>query len=79
MRQAGLKPKSHSSGVYWVRATGSARRGKSKETESEHDEDYHFLDKDKDGIVSFWEIADPVVTWVGVIFVFGFLIWLEIS
>jgi hypothetical protein len=30
MRQAGLKPKSHKSGVYWTRAT--ARTGRAKQT-----------------------------------------------
>jgi len=42
MRQAGLKPKSHSSGVYWIRASSSP--GGSKETVSEttHDD---ILDK----------------------------------
>ena len=79
MRQAGLKPKSHSRGVYWVRANGSTKRGKGKQEEIDHDEDYHFLDKDRDGIVSFWEAAEFIVTWCGVIFVFGFLIWLELS
>ena len=27
MRQAGLKPKSHNSGVYWVRAHGGGSKG----------------------------------------------------
>jgi len=78
MRQGGMKPKSHSNGVYWVRASGSTRKGRGKE-EIDNGEDYHFLDKDRDGIVTFWEVADFILTWGGVIFVFGFLIWLEYS
>lgn len=31
MRQGGMKPKSHSSGVYWVRANANSGGGKSKE------------------------------------------------
>jgi hypothetical protein len=30
MRQGGLKPKSHSSGVYWVRANANSGNGSSK-------------------------------------------------
>jgi len=34
MRQAGLKPKNHSSGVYWVRASsGTSAGGKQEESE----------------------------------------------
>ncbi len=34
MRQAGLKPKNHSSGVYWVRASsGNSTGGKQEENE----------------------------------------------
>tara|TARA_Y100001938_G_C7884041_1_gene326445 strand:+ start:39 stop:218 length:180 start_codon:yes stop_codon:yes gene_type:complete len=42
MRQAGLKPKNHNSGVYWVRASsspGGERQVKSEEPAS------HMLDK----------------------------------
>lgn len=31
MRQAGLKPKSHSSGVYWTRANAKSGGGRTKE------------------------------------------------
>lgn len=34
MRQAGLKPKNHSSGVYWVRASSGTSAGE-KQEESE--------------------------------------------
>jgi len=33
MRQAGLKPKNHSSGVYWVRAASGKGKAESKESE----------------------------------------------
>ena len=34
MRQAGLKPKNHSSGVYWIRASsGTSAGGKQEESE----------------------------------------------
>ena len=42
MRQAGLKPKSHNSGVYWVRA--SANPGGAK-AEPAPERDTHMLDK----------------------------------
>ena len=32
MRQAGFKPKSHDSGVYWVRANASSNSGGDKPT-----------------------------------------------
>ena len=32
MRQAGFKPKSHDSGVYWVRANASSKGGEGKPT-----------------------------------------------
>lgn len=49
MRQAGLKPKSHSSGVYWVRANANTGGGGKKT--KEHDPN----DFDGDGVVSKWE------------------------
>ena len=36
MRQAGLKPKSHSSGTYWVRANANRAINGEKVTISEH-------------------------------------------
>ena len=36
MRQAGLKPKSHNSGVYWIRASGQpGGHGDAKDKEQE--------------------------------------------
>ena len=51
MRQAGFKPKSHSSGVYWVRANAKTRKGGT----STPDEDDNINDINGDGIVSSWE------------------------
>jgi len=48
MRQGGMKPKSHSSGVYWVRA--NARNGGGKKTEAHDPNDFN-----NDGVVSKWE------------------------
>ena len=68
MRQAGLKPKSHSSGTYWVRANASNKRGKGTEEETTHLK----WDIDGDGQVKPWEVA---VKWgcFGIGF-FGYLI-----
>ncbi len=49
MRQAGLKPKSHSSGVYWVRANAKSGGG-GKKTEEHAPNDFN-----NDGVVSKWE------------------------
>jgi hypothetical protein len=49
MRQAGMKPKSHSSGVYWVRANANTGGG-DKKTEKHDPNDF-----DGDGVVSKWE------------------------
>ena len=32
MRQAGMKPKNHSSGVYWIRANANSRSSSQSET-----------------------------------------------
>lgn len=54
MRQAGLKPKSHSSGVYWVRANAkSANPNKKKDPVQEVEEAW--IDRNGDGKVSFLE------------------------
>jgi len=50
MRQAGLKPKSHSSGVYWTRA--SAKSGKGKEKKKPNPDNFHPADENMDGEVS---------------------------
>lgn len=77
MRQGGMKPKSHSSGTYWVRANGSNK--KTKQGPKKNEEDYHFLDTNQDGQVDGWEISRFIFTWVGVVAVIGWLIWLEYS
>ena len=81
MRQGGMKPKGHNSGVYWVRATGNTGGGKVKKKLGEKipDEDTHFLDSDGDGHVSFEEWANFIVVTTGVIAVFGWLIYLEFT
>ena len=75
MRQGGMKPKGHNSGVYWVRANGSNKKTK----HGPQDEDTHFLDDNNDGEIDGWEASRFVLTWIGVIAVFGWLIWLEYS
>jgi len=81
MRQGGLKPKGHNSGVYWVRANASQGGGKTKTKkklgEEIPDEELHFLDADGDGHVSFEEWASFILVSVGVIAVFAWLIWLN--
>tara|TARA_Y100000592_G_C5439394_1_gene302557 strand:- start:285 stop:527 length:243 start_codon:yes stop_codon:yes gene_type:complete len=77
MRQAGLKPKSHSSGVYWVRANGSTKGGKGKQEESDHNEDFQFLDFDHDGKVDLWDIAGWIIVASCVVAWFVFLIYLD--
>jgi len=74
MRQGGMKPKSHSSGVYWVRASGSTKGGKGKQEESE---DFQFLDFDHNGKVDIWDIvgwitvASCVVAWFVFLVILG--------
>jgi hypothetical protein len=53
MRQGGFKPKSHSSGVYWVRA--NAKTGGGKKSANPDDDDSLTDDLNGDGIVSTWE------------------------
>ena len=61
MRQGGLKPKAHNNGNYWVRAS-SKRVRKNKVTETE--QEFSPMDLDHDGIVSSWEKAAVVITYV---------------
>ena len=65
MRQAGMKPKSHSSGTYWVRANARNGKGTEKDTDLK-------WDIDGDGQIKPWEVA---VKWgcFGIGF-FGYLI-----
>ena len=76
MRQGGMKPKSHSSGTYWVRANGSNKKTKQG---PKQDSAAHPLDYNNDGEVDGWEISRFIFTWIGVIAVIGWLIWLEYS
>ena len=81
MRQGGMKPKSHSSGVYWVRAN-AANKKKTKhqmgdgETESPLPS---FLDQDGDGHISLSEWAQFWAIVLGVLGLFIGLIILEFS
>ena len=54
MRQAGLKPKSHSSGVYWIRANSSPNGG-GKSFNEEATEPFGVLD------TVLWLIIIPVL------------------
>jgi hypothetical protein len=75
MRQAGLKPKSHSSGVYWTRA--ASKRGKNDQ-KKEADPSLAF-DFDNDGEYTAWDKAGWFIVACGVVAWFGFLIYLEVS
>ena len=72
MRQGGMKPKNHKSGVYWVRANGSTKKTKNNLNQAKTiaEEDLHPLDGDHDGHVTIWEYADFFLTVGGVIIVF---------
>ena len=50
MRQAGFKPKSHSSGTYWVRANAKNGGSKTKETLEG--------DVNGDGVVDKWDVIE---------------------
>ena len=79
MRQGGMKPKSHSSGVYWVRATGSNKRGgKNKETDIDPD-DWHPFDRNHDGIVDGWDIAESLIVFIATTWIFGWIVFVSIN
>ena len=66
MRQAGLKPKSHSSGVYWTRAASNGR-GKKKQGKAKPADDYDpSLDYNGDGVVNGWDTAERWFVRIGV-------------
>ena len=69
MRQAGMKPKSHSSGTYWVRA--NAKNGGSKTEVSPA------FDFDHDGKVTWWDYVGHTLVWSCVIAWFVFIIYLD--
>ena len=81
MRQAGLKPKSHSSGVYWTRAASNGRGGKKKKkkTAEEIQDDTSIWDFNGDGKIDYWDVLELTAVIAGVILCFGFLIYLEFS
>ncbi len=69
MRQAGMKPKSHSSGTYWVRA--NARNGKGKTENKQVNGD----DLNGDGIVDAKDTIIKLWLWALGGFL-GFLLFL---
>ena len=69
MRQAGMKPKSHSSGTYWVRA--NAKNGKGRKEDKQVDSD----DLNGDGIVDAKDTILRLWLWAFGGFL-GFLLWL---
>ena len=79
MRQGGMKPKGHNSGVYWVRANAKQGGGKTKKKLGEDDKELspNFIDLDGDGEVSFLEWLHFFVIIGGVAALFGLLIWLN--
>ena len=78
MRQGGLRPHSHSSGTYWVRATGkTGGKKKNANTSTNENEIFHWLDKDENGRVDWYEIASFGGTWIGVMAAIGWIFWLE--
>lgn len=81
MRQAGLKPKSHSSGVYWTRAASNGRGGKKKKqtTAEQMQDDTSMWDFNGDGKIDYWDIMELTIVIAGVLLVIGFLIYLEFS
>ena len=52
MRQAGLKPKPHNSGVYWTRTQLPEKKSKKSPQPVERDP----YDINQDGVVDLWEI-----------------------
>jgi len=81
MRQAGLKPKSHKSGVYWTRAASNGRGGKKKKstTAEEMKDDSSLWDFNGDGKIDYWDIIELTAVISGVLLVFGFFFYLEFS
>jgi hypothetical protein len=71
MRQGGFKPKSHSSGTYWVRADAKTG-GKGK-----HGKDIEG-DIDGDGVVDIWDERTTIAKTIGAIVGIGFAILITI-
>ena len=79
MRQGGFKPKSHKSGVYWVRANAKNKKPKHKVGGNDNTPDINFLDRNGDGEISPLEWFQFCVVIFGVIFLFLALIIYEYS
>jgi len=72
MRQAGFKPKSHSSGTYWVRANAKNGEGKTK-----HGDDIEG-DVDGDGVVDVWDHRTSIAKVVGAFIGIGLAILITV-
>jgi hypothetical protein len=70
MNQAGLKPKSHKSGIYWTRT--QAGQNKKKKEKPQEPKKFHCFDLNKDGHVDVWEV---VVTLAGALIFDAIIIW----
>ncbi len=67
MRQGGLKPKGHNSGVYWTRVAPKNKQSKTKKEEQPIEQAFSPNDLDHDGIVTPTEakivLGIYIVTW----------------
>ena len=81
MRQGGMKPKGHNSGVYWVRANATNKKKTKHQMGDDETESPlpSFLDQDGDGHISLSEWAQFWVIVLGVLGLFIGLIILEFS
>tara|TARA_Y100000361_G_C11129120_1_gene327791 strand:+ start:153 stop:383 length:231 start_codon:yes stop_codon:yes gene_type:complete len=68
MRQAGMKPKSHSSGTYWVRANAKNGGGKAESKPAGPAFDF-----DHDGKFTLWDLVGWLIVAFGVVAWFVFL------
>jgi len=79
MRQGGLKPKGHNSGVYWTRV---ASKGKNRKKDTEPKEEFNPFDLDHDGVITPAEtkivISVYIVTWTLAFVFLGVLTYLAI-
>ena len=79
MRQGGMKPKGHNSGVYWVRANAKQGGGKTKKKLGETvEEDYpEAFDSNGDGKADIFGVLSFILVASGVFATFSWLIWLN--
>ena len=70
MRQAGLKPKSHNSGVYWVRASANPNEGRSRLDDG--DPNTNMSPKEK--IIWFLVCVWGLLTWLAFTFIMDMFI-----